>query len=217
MLHTGYYLSLQSGYRAGDLSLVYPLARGTEPALAMVGAILILNERPSLLAIAGAALIAAAVLALAAEGARSRSERPASTKPVMLALLTGVFIASYSLWDKYSVSTLAVSPMLLIWVTAMGRSAILAPMMRTRRSAVRELWKSNHREIIGVAVLDPLAYLLVLIALTFTPVSYVAPAREISILFGILIGTRLLSEKNAGRRLSFGGAMVLGLMALALG
>lgn len=217
ILHTGYYVTLQSGYRAGDLSLVYPLARGTGPALAMVGAILILDERPSLLAIGGAIMIATAVLALAAEGGRSRDPGSGSAKAVTLALLTGLFIASYSLWDKYSVSTLAVSPVLLIWASAIGRVAFLAPLMNARRSVVKALWKSNSREIIAVAVLDPLAYLFILVALTFTPVSYIAPAREISILFGIVIGTRVLSEQNAVRRLGFGGAMVLGLMALALG
>ncbi len=216
-LHLGYYTTLQRGYQAGDLSLVYPLARGTGPVLAMVGAVLILDERPSLLAVGGAGLITVAILALAAEGGRSRGERAAPTRAVILALLTGLFIASYSLWDKYAVSTLAINPLVLVWASAMGRGTLLAPRMRTRRSVVRKLWTSHRREIIAVAVLDPLSYLLVLAALRFTPVSYVAPAREISILFGIFMGTRLLAEQNTVRRLSFGGALVLGVMAIAMG
>ncbi len=217
LLHLGYYLTLQRGYQAGDLSLVYPLARGTGPVLAMVGAVLILDERPSLLAVGGAGLIAVAVLALAADSGRSRGELATPVPAVMFALLTGLFIASYSLWDKYAVSTLEINPLVLVWVSAIGRGTLLAPRMRARRNVVRELWSNHRLQIIAVAVLDPLAYLLVLAALRFTPVSYVAPAREISILFGIFIGSRLLAEKSAGRRLSFGGAMVFGLMALAVG
>jgi drug/metabolite transporter (DMT)-like permease len=135
----------------------------------------------------------------------------------MFALLTGLFIASYSLWDKYAVSTLEINPLVLVWVSAIGRGTLLAPRMRARRNVVRELWSNHRLQIIAVAVLDPLAYLLILAALRFTPVSYVAPAREISILFGIFIGSRLLGEKSAGRRLTFGGAMVFGVMALAVG
>ncbi len=217
LLHLGYYLTLQRGYQAGDLSLVYPLARGTGPVLAMVGAVLILDERPSLLAVGGAGLIAVAVLALAADSGRSRGERATPVPAVMFALLTGLFIASYSLWDKYAVSTLEINPLVLVWVSAIGRGTLLAPRMRARRNVVRELWSNHRLQIIAVAVLDPLAYLLILAALRFTPVSYVAPAREISILFGIFIGSRLLAEKSAGRRLSFGGAMVFGVMALAVG
>ena len=217
LLHLGYYLTLQRGYQAGDLSLVYPLARGTGPVLAMIGAVLILDERPSLLVVGGAGLIAVSVLALAVEGGRPSGERATPMRAVMLALLTGLFIASYSLWDKYAVSTVAVSPLMLVWASALGRGTLLAPRMWARRRVVRDLWARSRREIIAVGVLDPLAYLLVLVALRFTPVSHFAPAREISILFGILIGSRFLGEQKAGRRLSFGGVMVLGVIALAVG
>ena len=68
-----------------------------------------------------------------------------------------------------------------------------------------------------MAVLSPLSYILVLTALVFTPVSYVAPAREISILIGAAMGARLLSEGDSKRRLVAAGAMVVGIIALALG
>jgi drug/metabolite transporter (DMT)-like permease len=66
-------------------------------------------------------------------------------------------------------------------------------------------------------VLIPLAYILVLTAMQFTPVSYVAPAREISILIGTAMGVRLLGETDAPRRLAGAGAMVLGVIGLAVG
>jgi uncharacterized membrane protein len=72
-------------------------------------------------------------------------------------------------------------------------------------------------EVVAVAILCPLAYILVLTALVFTPVSYVAPAREISILVGALLGTQLLAEQDAARRLFAAVAMIAGIVCLAIG
>ena len=76
--------------------------------------------------------------------------------------------------------------------------------------------EDGRREVLAIGVLVPAAYILVLAAMTISPVSYVAPAREVSILFATLMGTHLLSEDRAGRRLA-ASIMVLGVVALALG
>ena len=68
-----------------------------------------------------------------------------------------------------------------------------------------------------MGILSPVSYVLVLTALTLSPVSYVAPTREISILLGALLGTRLFAEGDARRKLLASGAMMLGVIALALG
>jgi uncharacterized membrane protein len=94
---------------------------------------------------------------------------------------------------------------------------LLTPVAMTRRKEASALWRAHKPEVLGVAVLSPLSYILVLMALVFTPVSYVAPAREISILIGAVMGARLLSEENSTRRLVAAGAMVIGIVALALG
>jgi hypothetical protein len=86
-----------------------------------------------------------------------------------------------------------------------------------RKEEVRAAWRVHRPEALGVAILSPLAYMLVLTALVFTPVSYVAPAREISILFGTLMGGGLLAEGGLGRRLVAASFMVLGVVALAAG
>src|SRR5262249_61564717 len=78
-------------------------------------------------------------------------------------------------------------------------------------------WRDHRAEAIGVAVLAPLSYILVLTAMQFTPVSYVAPAREISILIGTAMGTRLLAEGDVHRRLAAAAAMVVGVVVLAVG
>jgi drug/metabolite transporter (DMT)-like permease len=214
-LHLGYFVLLQRGYAAGDLSVVYPLARGTGPLLSTVAAVLLLGERPGALAVCGVALISAGAFAITLEpGAANRGRlRPG----VIYGLLTGAFIAAYTIWDKQAVSALEIPPLLQSWATILVTTALLTPLALQRRETVAMLWRDHKREAFGVAVLSPLSYVLVLTALVVTPVSYVAPARETSILIGVLLGAGLLSEKNLGRRLLAAGAMALGVVALALG
>ena len=213
VLHTLYYGVLQRGYRAGDLSVVYPLARGTGPFLAVIGAVLILGERPSAEVVAGGLLIILGVFVLSGAGAWSRRARP-SPAAVMYGLATGVVIASYTLWDKNAVSAVGIAPLLLDWGTNCGRTALLAPVALRRRSELRTHWLRHRREALGLALLNPLAYILVLTALRITPVSHIAPAREISILIGSLMGIRLLGEGNARVRLLGAASMTLGLVLI---
>jgi drug/metabolite transporter (DMT)-like permease len=214
-LHTAYFVLLNQGYRSGDLSLVYPLARGTGPLISSVAAILFLGERPSTVALAGALLVIAGVVVLTSNPEQLR--RAGARMAIQYALVTGAFIAAYTLWDKQSVSRFAMSPVVLDWGANVGRAFLLTPFALRHWDEARVEWKTHWREALGVAFLAPLSYILVLTALAFTPVSYVAPAREISILVGTAMGARLLAEGDAARRLAGACAMVLGLMALAIG
>ncbi len=217
ILHIGYFLSLQKGYGVGDLSVVYPLARGTGPLLASGAAILLLGERAGPVAVAGIILIVAGVFLLAWEpggGRRSQGERRLG---VTFGLLTGTFIAAYTLWDKYAVGELLLSPVLYYWGSLLVQTVALLPVALRRRGEIRAAWRARRAETLGVAVLSPIAYLLVLTALVFAPVSRVAPAREIGILFGTLLGGGLLAERGLGRRLLSSSCMVLGIVALAVG
>lgn len=215
VLHLAYFLVLQSGYRAGDLSLVYPLARGTGPMLSTAAAILIFRERPTPVAILGTVLIGVGIFLLAsAPRALGRTD---TRRAVGFAVLTGVIIAAYTLWDKRAVGALGIPPLLLEWSSNFGLTVLITPVALARFDEVRRLWRSQRRDVILMAVLTPLSYILVLTALVFTPVSYVAPAREISILIGTAMGTRLLAEGDAGRRMVAAAAMVLGVVGLAVG
>jgi drug/metabolite transporter (DMT)-like permease len=214
-LHTGYFVLLNEGYRAGDLSLVYPLARGTGPLLSSIAAILFLGERPSALAVVGGLLIVAGVIALT--GNPKSLRHAGARKAVAYALVTGTFIATYTLWDKQAVSRFAMSPILLDWGANFVRSLLLTPYALRHWNRARDEWRIHRFEAVGVALLVPLSYILVLTAMAFTPVSYVAPAREISILIGTAMGTRLLAEGDVHRRLAAACAMVLGIVALAVG
>jgi len=216
-LHAGYFVLLQRGYRVGDLSLVYPLARGIGPLLATLAAIVLLEERPSGLALAGGAAIVVAVLSLAGGPRRLRASGPEAAEAVGYALATGVFIAGYTLWDKHAVGPLGLSPILYFWGTVVANAALLTPVIVHRSGELRETWRANRGAALGVGILSPLAYVLVLYALATAPVSYVAPAREVSILIGAALGTQLLAEGDVGRRLACASAIVLGIAALAIG
>lgn len=215
IIHIGYFLLLQRGYRTGDLSLVYPLARGTGPIISTTAAIVFLGERPTLIALSGAILIAIGVFLFT--GSPRQLRNTGSYQAVAYALLTGILIAAYTLWDKYAVSVQLIPPLLFDWSCNLGRTALLTPFALLNWEDVCMEWRTHRFEAIGVALLSPLAYILVLTALVISPVSYVAPAREISILIGAVMGTRLLKEGSAPRRLVAASTMVLGVVALAVG
>jgi len=214
-LNVAYGIFLLRGYRVGDLSVVYPLARGTGPVLALVGAVLLFGERPTALAIVGALAIVAGILTLMGDP-RRLGQRGVGVA-VGYALLTGVTIASYTLWDKRAVSVLLIPPIVYEWGANVFRALILTPLVVPRWAEVQAEWAVNRTAALAVASLSPLAYMLVLTALAISPVSYVAPAREIGILIGVLIGARTLAEADIGRRSIAATLMVGGVIALALG
>jgi drug/metabolite transporter (DMT)-like permease len=94
---------------------------------------------------------------------------------------------------------------------------MLLPVVATRREAVEKAWRLDKRTAAAIAVLSSLAYLIILFVLAFTPVSYVAPMRTLSILIGVLLGANILKEKQMRRRLVAAGAMVVGVVLLNVG
>lgn len=217
LLKTGYSLVLQRGYRSGDFSLIYPLARGTGPLLSTVAAIALLGERPTSLALAGGFVIIAAIFFLT-DGTRLLHESGAELRNAFrYGLLSGLFIASYTLWDRTGVHHLAIPPIVYDGGTAFVVLALVTPFALPRWPEVQHHWREHKLYIFGTALLSPIAYVLVLTAMTFTPVSYVAPAREVSIVIGAYIGARYLKEADGRRRIWGALAMAGGVIALALG
>lgn len=210
-LHIGYFLTLQRGYRAGDVSVVYPLARGTGPLLSVLLAIPLLGESPTLLDLLGAGAVVVGVVVIGLAG--GRANWASARAGVLWGLLVGVFIAAYTLWDARAVTVLAISPILLHAGTNVVEAALLAPMAARRWTEVRATMRDHWREVVIVAVLSPLAYLLILFALQLAPVAIVAPAREISVVFVGLAGWLLFREPHPVQRLA-GATIVLGGIAL---
>lgn len=216
VLHSGYSIFLQRAYRAGDFSLVYPLARGTGPLLSFLAAVILLGERPSLLTAGGGLVIVMSIFLLTGGGRLPRGEH--QTGPaIFYGVGCGVFIASYTVADQQAVTVAAVAPLLLDWSSNLARGLLLTPFAIKRWSEVQRVWTVSKKECLAVAVLSPLAYMLVLTAMSFTPLTYIAPMREVSILIGALIGARMLQEGHGRRRIWAAAAMALGVIALALG
>ena len=218
VLQAGYFLFLQFGYRQGDLSLVYPIGRGTGALLAALAGILILGERPGPVALAGIGAIVAGIIAISIPArASTAAAGPPAAKAVTLALCTGAFIAGYTIWDKYAVTTLRTPALLQGYAAFPVMVAAFALLVLRDTTRLRRVWRDYWRQVLTAAVLAPLAYVLVLIALSFSPVSTIAPAREVSILFGVLLGRRLLGEGGLARKLTAAVAIVAGIIAVAIG
>ncbi len=216
-LHLLYALALQRGYQVADLTVVYPVARGTGPLLSTVGAIILLGEPAAPLALLGAASVIAGVF-LIAGGPRMLERRdPGVGRGIRYGVLTGTFIASYTVLDGYAVKTAGIAPLLLDYLGNVLRSVLLGPAVLANRSAVREQWRANWKLVVGVGALAPLSYVLVLWAVQTTPVSHVAPAREVSMLIAALFGAKLLREKDAAARILGAVLIALGVAALAFG
>jgi len=216
-IHGAYFLLLDRAYRSsGDLSIVYPLARASGPLITIVVAIAVLGERPGPLALAGAVLIGASAILLA--GNPLSWHRGSGRHAIGFAILTGCTIAGYTVWDKASVAGWLLPPLLYDWGCNAFRAALLVPWTRARApGAAWRAWREQRGTVLAIAVMSPLAYILVLTAMVFTPVSLVAPAREVSILFAALMGAHLLREGDATRRLVAAAGMALGISGLALG
>lgn len=211
-LHAAYFALLQRSYAVADLSLAYPVARGTGPLITAAIAVTVLGERPSALAIAGILLVAGAILVLAGSPIELVRRRPPG---LGAALACGCTIAAYTVWDKESVSSADLPPVTYLFGTMLVAGLVLFPFARSAR--IREVWGMSRSALIGTAVFSPLAYVLVLFALQRSPVSYVAPARELSVVAGAFLGARALGEPAGARRIGAAVAIAVGLFCLALG
>ena len=222
-LHVAYFVLLQRSYRVGEFSLVYPLARGTGPLVTALAAVALFGERLAALQYAGVATIVVAIFVIAggqASGSSMHAPALRQRRSFAYGVATGLAIASYTLWDKEAVSVLAISPVLYDFGRTVSQTLLLTPTVlssQKRRSALRTTWRAFRGEAFGVALLSPLAYVLILYALTTTPVSLVAPLRESSIVIGAFIGAHFLKEGQLRRRSIAAALMLIGIVALARG
>ncbi|MGB3330782.1 MAG: EamA family transporter [Thermomicrobiales bacterium] len=210
-----YFVMLARGYERADLSIVYPIARGTGPLLATVLAIALLGEQPSRLTIGGAVLICSGVFVMAS-GGRLRGDRSLLVG-VGYGVAIGFVISCYTVWDGHAVGALAIPAVMQSWSAEALRAVYLTPYARAHRADVHAIWDTWRTKVILVGIMSAGSYMLVLTALSFSPVSSIAPAREISILFGTLLGVWLLKEPLTGSRLTGALVIVAGIVLVVLG
>ncbi|MFI5152548.1 MAG: DMT family transporter [Chitinophagales bacterium] len=214
VLHLGYFVVLQKGYRIADLSVVYPLARGSAPLVSFIAAILFLHEQLKLSSTIGLFLIIAGVLIITGLSFKKENNRKIMTG-IAYGVLTGLFIALYTFNDTVAVKKYAVSPLILTIATNLFSAVLLLPFVLPQKDELKREIKLHKWIIIAIAFLSPAAYILVLEALKYAPLTVVAPARETSILLGVFMGSRVFNEKDGKRRLIASVLILGGIIALS--
>lgn len=212
ILEALYVLALTRAYTYGDLSVVYPVARGLAPVFVAVAAPVALGERLSPPAILGIVLVGGGIAWLGFSARRSATSVPA----LLWAVTTAGLIASYSIVDKLGVSRS--HPLAYIIILFGWTSAILTPYVIHRRGLRRMggLWRLRWGILVTGGLLSFGAYLLVLIAMRLTQVSYIAALRESSVVIATVLGWRVLKESFGARRLAASAVVTLGLFLLVL-
>ena len=220
VLHVLYFNLLARGYSQGDLSLVYPVARGIGPMLVPVLAVIFLDETIEPLAIAGISAIIVGIYTISWWGYFHQVLRSPllffRSAGMRYAVLTGLTIAAYSIVDKEGVSH--VQPLLYMYFLGTGTAVMLAPYILAQKgvAAVKAEWRANALPITVAGLLTFAAYGLALTAFSLSRVSYVSPAREVGIVIGVMMGVFLLKEPFGGGRMLGSSFVVGGVVMIAL-
>ena len=222
IVHVLYFRTLMHGYEVSDLSVVYPVARGSGPLLSSIGAVLVLGETMSPVSATGAIAVVGGVFLIAGgpglwRQAHEPDQRRRVHRGLLWGALTGAFIAAYTVIDGYAVKIMLISPVLVDYVGNLLRIPVMLPFVLRNRASFALEWRAQWRAAVVVATLGPLSYVMVLYAMRLAPLSHVAPAREVSMLFAALAGGTLLGESDRWLRLVGAFAIAAGVAALALG
>jgi drug/metabolite transporter (DMT)-like permease len=214
IIHVIYFVLLLQAYRVGDVSLAYPMARGSGPLIAMIGSLVIFAERPAVIALAGGLVVICGVAVIGFAGTRGVQVQPGV---VGFGLATGVAIAAYTLWDSYSVNQLAISPMAQSWMSSATETVLLLPVVLASRIPIPRLVSRDLRAAMIVGIGSPLAYIAIMYAMRSAPTALVAPGREVSVVLVSLAGWLIFKEPNPRPRLLGAAVVLAGILGLALG
>ncbi len=213
VFHILYFIFLDWAYKYGELSIIYPIARGSAPLMTILIAILFMGERLSSVQVFSVILIVIGTLILSGFS-YNKEGRVASS--LSYAFVCGLMVASYTLIDKQAVSHFGASPFMLDFINNVGRALLLLPFALRDKKMFKETAKKYWKEAGIIALMSPISYLLILFAMRLEPVSLIAPMRQLSIVIGAVLGVRLLSEsiaykKAAGIVITFIGVVILSL------
>lgn len=214
LLHTGYKLFLIRAYQHGDLSQIYPLARGAAPPMVALGGIVLFHERLPPLGWAAVGLIALGVGLMAARGGAGFSRLPA--KALAYALGTAVFVAAYTLADGQGARIAATATGFAMWMFVGDGLCMLAYAVATRGPRAPLEVMREWRTGLPAGTLSLGSYWIALWAFTKAPVALVAALRETSVLFALLIGVFLLKEEAGRWRIAAGVCIAAGVVAMRL-
>jgi uncharacterized membrane protein len=211
VIHYAYYVFLFLSYRFGDLSHVYPIARGVAPMLVALGALVFAGETLAPMAWGGviAVSLGIGILAIRRNGALA-AERSA----VMAALATGLMIASYTVVDGMGIRRSEAPPGYIAWVFFLEIPITLGILAWRGRTLAHLAWRSVAIAFVG-GLLSVLAYGFVLYAKTIAPLAAVSAVRESSVIIAALIGVVLFRERPWGRRVLAALIVAAGVILLA--
>ncbi len=218
-IEIGYYILLSMAYKDGDFSLVYPIARGAAPGLIAVWSVLFLHETLTQGGVAGLLIITMGLLVVGGANAIARSRASvASTPPrgMVLALLLALLISIYSIIDGAAVKR--TSPLPYATLIFFLAPAIMTPLVIGHYGwpTLQQEFKLDRWRMIGIGILVVTAYLLALIAYSFSPISYAGSIREVSVVIGAFTGWKLLGEKLGPMRVIGAAIIFAGILVIAV-
>jgi len=195
LLHVGYNLFLVRSYRVGDLGQIYPISRGSSPALITLGAALFAGETITPGELLGIGLVSGGIMSLAFRG------RSLSVPSLPYALGTGCFIAAYSVVDGIGARLSGAPLAYTIWMSALW--GVLMPLVYIGLRDARSLFSVRPGMLTAVVggLVSLLAYAIVIYAMNEAPLGAVSALRETSVLFAALLGYLFLGEKLTVRRM----------------
>ena len=212
LIHQAYYAFLILSYKSGDLSHVYPIARGMAPLLVATGAYLFAGEALSTLGIVAVVIICAAIMSLARSGHSDNTAK--SRRAVIFALATGTMIAGYTVCDGLGGRAAVSVTGYIAWLFVIDGLPIVVVAAVLRRQALVATFRAHALTGTLGGAFSIGAYGLVIWAMSLTPMTYVSALRETSVILAAMIGTQLLREPFGMRRISAAVFVAAGVVLL---
>ena len=235
ILHVGYYTFLISAYRFGDLSKVYPLARGLSPLIVAAGAYAFAGERLSPMALVGVAVACTGIASLSLGGgatparsarvhagalssagdgaAQARTDR----RGVVFAVGTAVFIAAYTVTDAMGARLSGHAVSYVAWLSILDGLPMLLVAGVLRRAGLAHHLAARAWKSVAGGALQLTAYGLVVWSLALAPMAAVSALRETSVLFAAIIGVKFLGEPLGTHRITAAALVAAGIMLIGWG
>lgn len=218
LIQTVYLISLIEAYREGDLSLVYPVSRST-PLFTQLWAVLFIGEILSSMGVAGIVLVTTGIFVISSgyfqSGSAVHQAKRSSKLPYLLAFVAAILGSIYSVIDKVCVQL--VHPVFYIWITDLWICVgITIYHLFQKTEALLRVWKEWKKEILVIALLQNASYLLILMALQMSKVSYVVAFRQAGVLFGAAMGIIFLKESHWKIRITGAIILTIGLLLIGL-
>jgi drug/metabolite transporter (DMT)-like permease len=212
IFHIGYFILLARAYEYGEISVVYPVARGSGIGATAFCGWLFLNENINWIGATGIGLVCLGILSMGAGVLRQNEQAIDGFKS---ALGVGVTIIGYSVIDKMGVGV--VNPILYIWTMFLVTVLAIWPLVISRhRGEVRKILARSRRSILIIGTGSAGTYLTILFAFTMGPVGYIVALREFAVVVGAVLGVVLLGEKLTAGKVVAIGTIAAGLVCIKL-